>query len=104
MQINITTKEGPAAKVIKKLTLVFFGIFLTSLIFSLSTKFMGSPGIWLGLLICGLLIFSGFYYIEKGTKTRLIAWTMLLTILIFLIMFIAGISFITGNLNFQPIS
>jgi len=104
MQINITTKEGPVAKILKKLTLVFFGIFLTSLIFSLSTRLAGSYGIWLGLLFCGILIFSGFYYKEKKTKTRLIAWTMLLTILIFLILFVAGISLVTGNLNFQPTS
>ncbi|MFA6917489.1 MAG: hypothetical protein WC285_01465 [Candidatus Gracilibacteria bacterium] len=100
MQITITSKEGPVAKILKKLTVIFFGIFLTSLIFALATSFAGKYGIWLGLLLCGLLIFGGFYYVGRESRIRIVTWTMLITIIAFIILFIAGISFVTANLDF----
>jgi 4-amino-4-deoxy-L-arabinose transferase-like glycosyltransferase len=102
MQINITTKEGPFAKILKKFTLIFFGIFLTSSIFAISTKVLGEYGLWVGALICAGLIFCGFYYIEKGTRLRLITWTMLITIIFSIILFFIGLGFISSNLDFQP--
>jgi len=104
MQINITTKEGPLDKILKKFTLIFFGIFLTMSIFAITTKGLGTYGILVGALICTGLIFCGFYYIEKGTRLRLITWTMVITIVVALILFLIGLSFISTNLNFQPTS
>ncbi|MDD3861783.1 MAG: hypothetical protein PHP74_02740 [Candidatus Gracilibacteria bacterium] len=102
MQINITNKEGPISKILKKITLVFFGIFLTASIFAISSKLIsGSWGIILGMAICTGLIFCGFYYIEKNTKLRLITWAMLLTIITIILLMIFVISFISKTLDFQ---
>lgn len=102
MQINITNKEGPIARISKKLTVVFSGIFLTSIIFSTATTLLpGSYGIIAGLILCGGLIFCGFYYVKKGTRLRLLTWTMLITIVIIILVILIGLSFVSNNLNFQ---
>jgi len=103
MQINITNKEGPLAKISRKLTIVFLGIFITASIFSIMTKLLqGSYGIIAGLIICGTLIFCGFYYVKKGTKLRLLTWSILITIITILMIVFIGLSFVSNNLDFQP--
>lgn len=102
MQINITNKEGHFSRLIKKLTVVFFGIFLTSLIFAVTTTLSGKYGIIMGLLACGLLIFAGFYYVNKESRLRAVAWTMLVLILIIAVLFFIFNKLILGALDFRP--
>ncbi|MFA5948410.1 MAG: hypothetical protein WC806_05615 [Candidatus Gracilibacteria bacterium] len=99
MQIEITTKKGIVDRVLAKLSIVLFGVFLTSMIFAILIKLLGVYGIYLGILICGTLIFCGFYYIQKGTRLRLMAISMLSTIILITIVFLTALSFIKDSLN-----
>jgi hypothetical protein len=99
MQINITNKESLFSKTLKKLTLVFLGVFITSFIFMFATRIPGSLGIWLGLLICAGLIFCGFYYVKPHTRLRTITLSMLWTIIICTIVFAFGIFFLSSSLQ-----
>ena len=99
MKIKITSKKSSLDKFLAKLSLILFGIFLTSLIFAILIRYFGETGIYLGLVISIILIFCGFYYIEKGTKLRLVTWVMLITIIALTILFLVGMNFLSKSLE-----
>ena len=82
-----------------RITLILFGIFITSIIFALTVKAFQEIGIWIGLIICLALIFCGFYYTLPSTRIRVIAWSMLITLIISIIVYFAGLSYISKNLE-----
>lgn len=84
MQIKIKIgKETPGVGILEKLSLVLFGTFTTSLLFAILIKYLEKAGIWLGIFLTLIIVFCGFYYIEKGTRLRLITWGILGTIVVF---------------------
>ncbi|MFA6992138.1 MAG: hypothetical protein WC269_02545 [Candidatus Gracilibacteria bacterium] len=100
MKIKIKFSEKHIG-IIEKFTLVLIGIFFTSFIFAVTTK-LGAWGVYLGMLTAGTLIFGGFYYINKGTRLRVITWGMVGTIIFCVIAFVFAFQFIStafGNLN-----
>lgn len=82
-----------------KISLLLFGIFLTSLIFALSLRFFKEAGLWIGLIICVALSFCGFYHIEKGTRLRLITWGLSCTLILGSALYIIGLQILKHNLE-----
>jgi hypothetical protein len=99
MKITITSKKGWLDRILMKFAFVLFGIFLTSLVFAIPIKYFGERGIWAGFIISIGLIFSGFYYVEKGTKLRLLTWVMLITVISCSMIFLIGYSLISSSLE-----
>lgn len=98
MELKIKVNEKKVGT-LEKVTFVLFGVFLTSLIFAFGTKYLAEIGMWLSLVVCAFLIFAGFYYVEKGTKLRLVTWGMLGTIIFVGIVLIIGINYLTDSLD-----
>jgi len=99
MKIIITKSKGLLDKILMSISLVLFGLFLTSLSFLIPMNFFQKTGVYLGLLLSAGLIFCGFYYFKKGSKIRLIAWSMLVTILSFIVLFLIGINYLEKSLE-----
>ena len=95
VKIVLTTKKGILDRILIKLSLILIGILITSIIFATCSKYLQVWGVWLGILINGLLTFCGFYYTEKGTKIRTITWSILITTIAIILIFTIGISLIT---------
>lgn len=85
--------------ILEKITLILFGVFITSLIFAFLIQNFEKAGIWIGLVLSALIVFSGFYYIEKGTRLRIIAWGILGTIIGFIILFTIAVNFLSNSLE-----
>ena len=85
------TKKTP---LLTKLILILFGIFVTSLIFATTIKFLQEAGIWIGLIISMILILTGFYHTSPGNKLRIILWTIAGTIITFFALFIVWLEII----------
>jgi hypothetical protein len=99
MKIDIKFGDKKKNGLLDKIVWVLIGIFMTSLIFALLIQALGKAGIYLGLLVSILLVFSGFYYIEKGTRLRLIAWSILITIISCSILFAVFLNFVEKSLE-----
>lgn len=99
MKIEVTTRDIKNPSILGKLTLVLFGIFLTTLIFAFSIRILSTAGIWIGLLISLAITTAGYYYTEKGSRLRIITWSILVTILIGATIFIAGLGFLSDKLG-----
>lgn len=99
MEIKVTTSEIKKFGILSKITLALFGVFLTSLIFAFSIQALAEIGIWVALAVCLGLIFCGFYFIKAGTRLRFISWSMLITIILGSIAFVAGLSLLSKSLN-----
>lgn len=99
MEIHLIKKEIRKDGFLTKLTLILLGIFVTSSVFAFSTQIFPNYGLWIGLTIIGISIFSGFYYIAKGTRLRLIAWSMLVTLILGTALFIIGIEILSKALE-----
>ena len=80
-------QEKKKIDILGKISFTLFGVFLTSMIFSTSVKLLNTAGIWVGFLICGGLVFCGFYYINKGSSLRIVTWGILSTLVIGIIGF-----------------
>lgn len=98
-KITHTSNQDKKISFIEKFTLILFGVFANSAIFAIMMKGLASIGMWLGLLINLTLIFCGFYYIQKGTKLRIIAWGMLGTLIFSIIFLITTLGFISSSLQ-----
>jgi len=96
VKIILTTRKGIIDRILAKLSLILFGILVTAMIFAMCSKYLQVWGVWLGILITGGLIFCGFYYIEKGTRLRVIAWSILVTTILILLLFTIGLSLLSG--------
>ena len=82
-----------------RITLILFGIFITSVTFALTVKAFQEIGIWIGLIISSIIIFCAFYYTMPDTRTRVITWSMLITLIISIILYFAGLSYISKSLE-----
>lgn len=88
-KINLTTR----------ITLILFGVFIASSIFAITIKMFEEIGIWMGLVICLAFSFYGFYYKRSGSRTRIIAWSILATIIVIGIIYFAGLNYIYQSLK-----
>ena len=50
---------------------------MTSIVFALALKLLQTTGLYLALALSIILIFCGFYYVNKGTRLRLVTWGIL---------------------------
>jgi hypothetical protein len=82
-----------------KFTLVLFGILTTSIIFAITLKLFQIPGIWIGLILCAILIALTIRYRAPGSYLRLIAWSMLATIIIGAIVYFVGLGYVQNTLQ-----
>ncbi|MEK7126506.1 MAG: hypothetical protein AAB848_00210 [Patescibacteria group bacterium] len=90
------TKKIP---LLTKLILILLGIFVTSLTFATTIKFLQETGIWLGLIISMIIILTGFYYTSPGNKLRMILWSIAGTIITFFALFIVWLEIINKALK-----
>lgn len=79
MKIVITTDQGRSTSILSKISMFFFGTFLTAIIWSLLSKSLGEYGIITGLLLMIALILLGFKKTQKNTYPRTIVYGMLTT-------------------------
>ena len=86
--------------IINSLSLILFGILITSLIFAFSIKALEEYGIWLGILVTGSTSIFGIYKTKKPSYLRIICLAMLATLIICSVFFFVGLNIITKNLNF----
>ena len=99
MEIHVTKTEIRKDGLLTKLTLILLGIFITSSVFAFATQIFPNYGLWIAIAILIVLIFIGFYYISKGTRLRLVAWSMLATLSIGSALFIIGIKILSTALE-----
>lgn len=99
MEIKISVGDENKITFLSKLTAVFFGIFLTAVIFAIAMKILDTNGLWIALLLCTVLITASFYYLKKGTLLRIITWSMLTTIILGTILFILFQYWASNTLN-----
>lgn len=105
MEPILTTTEIRKTNFLTRLTLILFGIFATSVIFALTVRLFEIPGIWLGLAVCAALIAAIFYYKKPGSRSaptgylRVIAWSMLATIIIGTIIYFVGLNYVKSTLE-----
>ncbi|MDA1060644.1 MAG: hypothetical protein O3B47_02530 [bacterium] len=101
MEVKIIKKEIRKDNILTKLTLILLGIFILSAIFALATQIFPDFGIWIALSLSIFLIFSGFYYIDKGTRLRIVTWGMLATLVAGAGLFFVGLNILTKSLSLQ---
>lgn len=99
MEPLLTTHEIRRTNFLTYLTLILFGIFCTSLIFAITVRIFQIPGIWMGLAVCAGLIYCIFRYKKPGSYLRVIAWSMLITIILCTIIYLAGLSYVKSTLD-----
>lgn len=99
MQPLLTTREIRRTNFLTYLTLILFGVFCTSLIFAITVKLFEIPGIWIGLLACGGLIYCIFRYKTPGSYLRIVAWSMLATIILGTIIYFVGLNYVARTLE-----
>lgn len=99
MKIEITHGEIPQKNLITKISLVLVGILAVTTIFAFSMQLFEEAGIWLGLILSAFLVFLGFSYTQKGTKLRLVTWSISISLAIILIIFLVGINIILNALE-----
>lgn len=95
----LTTHEIRKINLMTRITLILFGVFITSSIFAITVKMFEEIGIWIGLIISLGLSFYGFYFKESGSRMRIVTWSILATILIIGIVYFAGLSYIYQSLK-----
>ncbi|MBI2634300.1 hypothetical protein HYW82_01345 [Candidatus Peregrinibacteria bacterium] len=84
---------------VNKIVLIIFGIFITSLIFAFSLHYLKETGLWVGTLFNIGIVAAILYYFKKSPSLRLIAWSILGTVIISTILFFAGLNFVSDILN-----
>jgi multisubunit Na+/H+ antiporter MnhB subunit len=99
MEIKVTKQEIRKDNFLTKLSLILLGILLTSSIFAFATQLSPDRGLWIALVIAILLVFIGFYYIDRGTRLRLVTWSMLVTLVMGAALFIVGVQLISQALE-----
>jgi|GEM_PF-2486113 len=99
MEPILTSHEITKTNFLTKLTLVLLGVLLTSVIFAMTVRLFQIPGIWIGLLLCAILIFLAIKYKAPGSYSRLIAWSMLGTIIIGTIIYFVGLHYVQSTLK-----
>ncbi|PIZ75300.1 hypothetical protein COY05_04160 [Candidatus Peregrinibacteria bacterium CG_4_10_14_0_2_um_filter_38_24] len=79
MKIIITTNKNRSTTILSKISMFFFGAFVTAILWALLSKYLGEYGIITGLLSMITLIFLGFKKTQKNTYPRIIVYGMLST-------------------------
>jgi len=90
METHPLNPKPKKISLLNKVILLLFGLFLTTLIFAFSIQLLQELGIWIGILLNTILVFIGFYYVQKGTQLRLITWGILVTLVTGTTFFIIG--------------
>ncbi len=82
-----------------KIILVLTGIFITTIIFALGIEIFREMGIWVALILSISTALLGFYYTKKGDNLRLIAWSILVSVLAAILMFAASLHLLSKTLE-----
>jgi len=78
---------------------VLFGIFLTSLIFSITIRVFETTGIYLGAIFTFILTIAGLRFTKPRTLLRLITWSMLGTLIACTLLFIVVLTMASTMLD-----
>ncbi|MBI4231978.1 hypothetical protein HY605_01995 [Candidatus Peregrinibacteria bacterium] len=99
MEIKISKNPISTDSFLNKIIFLLLGVFFTGVIFMAASRLLPNQGVWIGLTVSILIIAAGFYYGEKQTRTRLIIWGMVTTLLLSTILFLAGLNLLNSALN-----
>jgi len=97
MKIKIKVKERDHANLLTKFSLILFGIFLTSLFFAILIQLLQQYGIYLGIPLCGVTIYFGFKYSKKKSNLRLVTWSILVTLISCIGLYLYLLNFVINN-------
>ena len=98
MEVQIDNSDK-TAKLLQKITGIFFGIFVTSIIIAISIQLLEVTGFYLGFIITAILIFLGFSYTKKSTTLRMITWGMTFTLILGIVLYFVGLNMISNLLE-----
>jgi len=98
MEIRIRLKERRIG-ILEHITLILIGILIATIIFAITTKYLGEWGVYLGLLANAGIVFCGYYYLEKGSRLRVITWSILGTLIFSIIVYFFALEYITSTLG-----
>jgi len=97
MKIKIKVKERDHSDLLTKFSLVLFGIFLTTLFFAILIQLLQQYGIYLGIILSAVAIYFGFKYSEKKSDLRLVIWSVLVTLISCIGLYLYILSFVINN-------
>lgn len=101
MKIEFKTEKPKYNDLINNFILILAGVFLSTVVASLIIKILPSYGVYLALLTLSALIFSGFKYIEKDSKFRLIIWGVVTTLILTVVFSAIFLVLVNTKLNFN---
>lgn len=93
------TKLDIEKNFLNKASLVLFGVFLASIVFSLMIKVANSAGIYIGIIVNGAISYSSFYFFEKKSTPRYIGYGIGGTVIIGIIGYIVVITILKSMLT-----
>lgn len=99
MEIKTSNDQSALSRFLLNFSLILLGTLITAVIFTQLVRSLGEWGIWISIIVSGLISFSGFYWGEKGTKLRLIIWGVTATLILGIIAFVVGLSLVSGMLK-----
>lgn len=97
--MKTTIVQQKTIGIINSLSLILFGILITSLIFALSIRLLAEYGIWLGILITGTISIAGIKKTKKPSYLRIICFAMLATLIICSTFFFVGLGILSKSLE-----
>ncbi|MBI4234786.1 hypothetical protein HY604_00635 [Candidatus Peregrinibacteria bacterium] len=92
------TKLDIEKNFLNKASLVLFGVFLASIIFSLMIKAFNTAGIYVGIIINGIISYSGFHFCKKKSTLRAVAYGIGGTVVIGIIAYTVVITILKNML------
>jgi hypothetical protein len=98
MKIDIKS-PGKNNNLLMQICLVFFGIFTSCIVFSISLNIFGTAGLWVGIMLNLLIVSLIFYYLDPGRSTRIIGWSILATLIIAAAIYSYLIYYVNTNLD-----
>lgn len=82
-----------------KIILALLGVFIVSMIFAIGIEIFEETGIWIGIILLLGIVALGFYYTKKGDKIRVLVWSILITLLASIALFITVLQLISKSLE-----
>jgi hypothetical protein len=84
---------------ITRLTLILFGVFLTSFLYAMSIRAFELSGLLIGTFINIALSAAGLYYTPKKSQLHIISWTILATTIVGIITYFVSVGYISSSLE-----
>ena len=93
VEIKITKTEN--ISILSKISYILVGILIATSLCAVGMRIGSTPGLYVSTILSIILTFLGFKYTKKKSRSRLLTWGMLGTLILFIgiyIIFMATIS------------